>query len=236
MFNIFWLFSRCSTEAVRSWRAQGVRTPNKLMGMLVLFSLCPSRRLNGWELWWSSLWLICQSQLSLISGSALSVTKPFLITEHWKTTDPLSRPPIHPAHPPSLYTFLQLKKDISNAKTNAKKENHLIHLTMLSSCLSNYCSSDSKFVTFLHVGTSPLSCRVCAVTQTPKEAQMHIIFFISSQRLLPFWHWLTVYLFVACRLVSLCSCQSDARMRWRLNAIQLLNWFPSIYFAPFRGA
>lgn len=214
MFNIFWLFPRCSTEAVRSWRAQGVRTPNKLMGMLVLFSLCPSRRLNGWELWWSSLWLICQSQLSLISGSALSVTKPFLITEHWKTTDPLSRPPIHPAHPPSLYTFLQLKKDISNAKTNAKKENHLIHLTMLSSCLSNYCSSDSKFVTFLHVGTSPELPCLCSHPNPKRSTNAHHFFHIqpASASILTLANSLSICSLQACLAVQL--------SKWCKNALK----------------
>lgn len=42
---------------------------------------------------WSSLRLVCQSQLPLVVGSNLSAAEPFSISEHWKAADPQSRPP-----------------------------------------------------------------------------------------------------------------------------------------------
>lgn len=62
------------------------------------------------EQWWSSLRLICQSQRCFISRSTLTAREPFSITEHWRPTDPQSRPPSI-LHSHSMSTHLKRLKE-----------------------------------------------------------------------------------------------------------------------------
>lgn len=92
-----------------------------------------------------------------------------------------------------------------------------------------------SFPSDLHVRMSPLSSSFCAVTQTLNSTHTHIL--IPWPMSAPCWHWLTIYLFLARRLVSLSIvtgavqlskwCKNRLKIGCNLNCWTGLHQFPS---------
>lgn len=145
------------------------------------------------EQWWSSLRLICQSQRCFISRSTLTAREPFSITEHWRPTDPQSRPPSI-LHSHSMSTHLKRLKETIKCHNVSTGCTHLIEAQL--SFLSNYFLSNSESIVFyldLHVGTSPLNSSFCAVTRASNSSSTRTFFLANVCSMLTQTHNLSIF-------------------------------------------
>lgn len=186
------------------------------MRMLLLRSCYPSGQVKR-----ATLVFICQSQLPFISGSNLTAREPFSITEHWKPADPQSRPPVHA--PQSLH----LCKSKQLNKTPPRFYRMYTSYQMLKtafSLLSNYSSNDGKSITFsLRSACQDVSPEFQFLCTHPNPKQhTYTSFFSPWPMSAPCWHWLTIYLFLACRLVSLSVVTGVAQLsKWCKNRLKI---------------